>query len=147
MKPTNAAVLILAIATVGIAQQQPMTFTPGISFTDGSVTALVIGPTLPCSPQFNWPWCKALNTSQLLWFYASTTDPTVTSFQITATYTPADGSANVTLTGVCAFPTDPAPGQVKDLALGTIKLPYPAILVGATISPVGLKQTSVVTFQ
>jgi multisubunit Na+/H+ antiporter MnhB subunit len=41
MKLKNV-VLILAIATVGIAQQQPTTFQPGVSFTDGSVTALVM---------------------------------------------------------------------------------------------------------
>ena len=110
-------ILILAIASlagIASAQAQAATFTPGVTFTDGPVTALVMGPSLPCPPFFDW--CKALDTSQVLWFYASTTDPTIISFLVTATYTPADGSADVTITGPCAFPATVAPGQMPGMA-------------------------------
>jgi len=110
------------------------------------MTALVTGPSLPCPPAFNWPWCSALNTGQTLWFYASTTDPTVIEFTIHATYTPVDGGADVTVSGKAAFPANPAPGQAAGLALGVLTLPYPAKVKSATISPVGITQTSNVAF-
>ena len=131
---------------LGALAQQPTTFQPGVTFTDGAMTALVMGPTLPCPPQFNWPWCSALNTNQYLWFYASTTDAAVISFLVTATYTPADGSADVTVSGTSVVPAAVVPGKVPGLATIVLTLPYPAAIKGATISPVGVKQTSAIVF-
>ena len=142
MKLSIGVLAFLCFSFLGKAQQT--TFQPGITFTDGSVTALVTGPTLPCPVFFDW--CKTLNTSQLLWFYVSTTDPTITTFQATAVYTPNDGSADVTLIGKCDVPTIVVPGKVPGLALIVLTLPYPATVKSATISPVGPKQTSLVVF-
>ena len=137
-------VVLLALAAFATLNAQTA-FQPGVPFTDGTLTAVIAGPTLPCPPAFNWP-CTALNTSQYVWFYASTTDPSINSFQIAVTYTPADGGPDVTVRGYCSFPAVLSPGQLLGMAVGELTLPFPATVKSATISPVVVKQTSSVVF-
>jgi hypothetical protein len=110
-------------------------YAPNQTFTNGTTTAQVAGPYPACPSFFNW--CQALNTTQYLWFFASTSDPAVNVIEVTATYLDPSGKL-VTLA---------ENGKViEGKTVVCLTLPYPAALQSATILPVIAQAQSTVLF-
>jgi len=103
---------------------------------DGALTAQIMGPEVPCPPVLEWLGCSALNTIQVLWVWAASTDESVTQFNVTVKYTSSGAAGSATAT-IAAAPGGAMAGQL-------FSLPVNAVDVAVTVDSVALRQRTLV---